>query len=205
MEENRRLVMTTSQTLDNVIGFNNLGGEYCNFRGFFGAIIRSLENIKDDDGEPAGEDEYITQDMYIDAMTKLGLIKRGAARKAMDADGNKEEYPTLILGESDRIMPPKEIADAMLRDMYSEPRELEPANGIYKVKRGTFGFYCGDTQLLVSEVVTPVVNLLIEVNKGITNIYNITEEQEEMIKALDMSIVGYRDVKIKALLGRLLK
>ena len=191
------LITTESRSLGNVIGHMNLEGRYCSFQAFYGDVLRRLEEVE--------KNEYVNEDMYISALIKLGIVVRGKNMKGIGDDGEKDEVPTMHIGEGIKLLPPKEITDLMLEEMYTEPGNDSPEHGIYRVKRTTtFGFNCQGAEALLEEVTIPVFNLMSQVNDEIEAVYAISDEQKTMLKELGLGIVAYRNVKINEIKRRLL-
>ena len=154
-------------------------GKYCSFRASYGKVIATL------DAHDASE--HIDEGLYFKALVKLGILEKGRILKTGFINDKHGSY-----------FPPAEISE----DMYDDSDAI---NGIYRKKRGTFGFNCDNEDLLNTKALQPTAELLRRVNDELIIVSEqVLQAKEAMREAgLPVSMVDAQGKK-KAVIMRLL-
>ncbi len=171
----------TSEINTPIIKHDTLLGKYCSYKAFYGAVINALEN---DDVSI----DYINERHYFRALEKLNILIRGNL-------STKEGDCNITPNRMGQLYPPSNIIQEVFENEKS---------GIYRMKRGTFGFNCKDDENMATKVLNPVVELLTSISAEMEEAIEKINDNKQAIKALGMNVSDAKKVTCDRVINKYL-
>lgn len=155
-------------------------GTYCSFRASYGKVIALLDDV--------GASEHIDEGLYFKALVAKKILTKGKLLKTgfvPDAHGIH--------------LPPAAIAEVMYDDE-------DAVIGIYRRKRGTFGFNCDKEDTLNEKALQPVAEFLRRLNIELEKVEEEVLKAKKLMKSagLPLSMID-RNGKRKSVISRMLR
>lgn len=182
MEEKNLTAYENPTNID--IGENDTRlGQYCSYLAYWGRIIAVMER-KDIDTE------RLNERLYFRAIEKLGIVNRGIISE-------KNGDISFIKNRAGSHYPP-------LTQLINMGGNDEAVEGIYRRKRGTFGFNCANETTLEDVVMYPVITLLTKMINELNTTINKLIENKQQIKQFGMNVSDAKKITADKIINRYL-
>jgi len=181
MEQN--IIAFTGTAEEDVRTYDTLKGAYCSYKAFQGRLWMELENFNINT-------DYFNQTHYFKALVKLEILRLGNLRDTSFVPNRK--HGTYFPPEASfRVM----VQNSTDKDGNVIINASEQSHGVYRRKRGTWGFNCSDNKRLDEDVLTPLFiifsELDTELEKALARFdksHDDYEKNKEQLKSFGLSI-----------------